>query len=82
METIVYKMREVALKHYRKRYDRNANPDSMLLTSYKLLNGDFECFFTAGHSEELVLYQIIWYRDYNEYRVFCFRMTEMYDTND
>lgn len=51
----------------------------MNLHSYTTVNGNIEAVFLVSSKNNLMLYQVIYFNESNEYRVFVFKLEEMLD---
>ena len=81
METYIEKMKEIVLKNLKsKNYDFDTK--DIRLISFNELNGNVECYFlVASFFETLILYKVIYFLAYNEFRVIVFNFDETYDVS-
>ena len=79
METHIEKMKEIVLAHL-KRKNSIFNAKDIRLISFNELSGNVECYFLVGSfSESLILYKVIYYLTFDDFRVFVFNLYEHFD---
>ena len=81
MEAYIKKMREIVTNHYEHSHCA-VWPNYVMLDSFQFVNGDVHAIFHVGVTNaEMYLYEVIYFSNYNEFRVFCYKYTEQFDTN-
>lgn len=81
METYIKEMNKIVLEHLKSK-NNNFNAKDIHLISFNELDGNVECYFIVGSfSETLILYKVIYFLAYNEFRVFVFNFDETYDVS-
>lgn len=81
MEAYIKKMREIVTNHYEHSHCA-VWPNYVMLDSFQFVNGDVHATFHVGvTSAEMCLYEVIYFQNYNEFRVFCYKYTEQFDVD-
>ena len=81
MDSYIEKMKEIVLENLKSK-NYNFDAKDIRLNSFNELNGNVECNFLVGSfSETLILYKVIYFLAYNEFRVLVFIFDETYDVS-
>lgn len=81
MDSYIEKMREIVTNHYEHSHC-GVWPNYVTLDSFQFVNGDVHAIFHVGVTRaEMYLYEVMYFRIYNKFCVFCYKYTEQFDTN-
>lgn len=81
METYVKKMTEIVEKHCKDNHKSVYFTDARL-QSCEIVNGDIYATFNVGFTHtEMYLYKVIYYTDFDNFRVFCYKLDEAFDVD-
>ena len=82
METYIWEMTEIVEKHYKDNHKSDCF-NKARLQSCATVNGDIYATFNVGSTyTEMYLYKVIYYTDLYNFRVFCYKLDEMFDVDD
>lgn len=82
MEAYIKKMAEIVEKHCKDNHKSIYFTDARL-QSCTMVNCDIYATFTVGIIyDEMYLYKVIYYQDLDNFRVFCYKLDEMFDVED
>lgn len=81
METLIKKMTEIVKNHYKPRHAHDY-VCNVWLNSFQFMDGDIHATFRVDTAKEMYLYEIIYFLEYDGFRVFCFKLDDQFDMND
>lgn len=82
MEAYIRKMVEIVKKHYEANHT-SVHSNDVRLQSFNFVNGDVYATFHVGVvAMDLCMYEVIYFLEYDEFRVFCYKLAEHFDAHD
>lgn len=82
METYIKKMTEIVKEHYEANHE-SIYPNDVRLQSCSLFNNDVRTIFHVGVVDmEMCLYEVIYFSDYDGFRVSCYKLNERFNVYD
>lgn len=84
MEAYIKKMYEIVKEHYKANH-KSAYPNDVSLQTCATVNYGLCAIFHVGIGPEMCLYEVIYLLDFDEFRVFCYKLNErfsVYNVND
>lgn len=82
METYIKKMTEIVKKDHEANH-KYIHPNDISLWSCTTFNYDIHAIFHVGVNEmEMYLYEVIYFPDFDEYRVFCYKLNDQFDVDE
>lgn len=81
METYIEKMTEIVKEHYESNHESFC-PNKVRFITYTMNNYNVRAIFCVGLiDKEMCLYEVIYFPDFDKFRVFCFNYSDQFDVN-
>lgn len=82
METYIKKMTEIVKKHYEAN-NKSIFPADVRLQYLSRVGCDTHAIFTTGVIySRMCLYEVVYYQDFDKFRVFCYKFSERFGVDN